>query len=150
MKIKKSNVLLTVSILFFCVSIIYPTKRVRTFSCSSHVDSYYKSGSLHTDVQILIYNDDAGFIAHRGVLIVDNNKYIVDREVKFSIHDDNKDGIMTLESMGVVKKPNDTVPDEHIWNKMYESGIRYHPSLLKTKNDDIIIIEKGAPIYVCS
>lgn len=58
---------------------------------------------MHTDFQILIYNDDTGFIAHRGVLISDKNKYIIDREIIFSIHDDNKDGIMTLESMGIIK-----------------------------------------------
>jgi hypothetical protein len=150
MKIKTSTLLLTVSIVLFCASIMYTTERVSTFSCSSHVDNLYKSGSLHTDFQILIYNDDTGFIAHRGILINEKNEYIVDREIKFSIHDDNKDGIMTLESMGVVKKPNDTVPDEHMWNKVYASGIRYYPSLLKTKNGDIIIIEKAVPIYVCS
>lgn len=141
---------MTVSILFFCASTVYSTKRVSIFSCSSHSDNFYKSGSLHTDIQILIYNDDTGFIAHRGVLINDHNNYIVDREIKFSIHDDNKDGIMTLQSMGVEKKPNDTVPDNHIWNKVYASGIKYYPSLLKTKSGDIIIIEKAAPIYVCS
>ncbi len=129
---------------------MYPTKRVSTFSCSSHVDRFYKSGSLHTDFQILIYNDDTGFIAHRGILIIDNEKYIVDREIKFSIHDDNRDGILILESMGVIKNPNDTVPDENMWNKVYASGIKYYPKLLKTKNDDIIIVEKAAPIYVCS
>lgn len=150
MKIKITTLLLTVSIVFFCFSNMYTTKRVSNFSCSSHVDNFYKSGSLHTDFKILIYNDDTVLIAHRGILIDDKNEYIVDREIKFSIHDNNKDGSMTLESMGVVKKPNDTVPDGHMWNKVYTSGIRYYPSLLKTKNDDIIIIEKEAPIYVCS
>lgn len=151
MKIKKSTLLLSVSILFFCASIAHTTtKRVSTFSCLSHVDVFYRSSSLHTDFQILTYNDGTGFIALRGFLINDRNKYIVDREIIFSIHEDNKDGIMTLKSMGVIKKPNDTVPDEDIFNKMYTSGISYYPKLVRTKNNDIIIIEKSAPIYVCS
>lgn len=77
-------------------------------------------------------------------------KYHIDRDITFSVYDDNKDGIMTVELLDMVKKPGDNVPDEAMWNKQFSSGLRYYPLILKTKNDDIIITEKGAPLYVCS
>lgn len=133
-----------------CTFYMHTGKRAIIFSCLSHADKYYKSGSLHTDFQILTYNDDTGSIAYKGILVLNTNEYIVNRELKFSIDYGNKDGVIILKTIGVEKKTNDTVPDEHTWNKNFKTGIRYYISLLKTKNDDIIIVEKGAPIYVCS
>lgn len=150
MKIKTFTLLLAASIVFSCAFYIYTGKRVIIFSCLSHADKYYKSGSVHTDFQIITYNDDTGFIAYKGILLQNTNEYIVNRELKFSIDYGHEDGIIILKTIGVEKKPNDTVPDEHAWNKNFKSGIRYYTSLLKTKNDDIFIVEKGVPIYVCS
>lgn len=150
MKINKYTALLALTIAVTFLGAIHFNKRNAIFYCESHVDNFYKNTSFHSDFQIRIYNDHTGFIAHRGVFIIGDNKYNIDREVIFNLHDDNKDGVMILESRGVVKKPGDTVPDDIGWNKGYAAGLKYYPQLLKTINNDIIITEKGSPIYVCA
>lgn len=150
MNIKKTTLLLAASLILSSVLIMLANKRVNIFHCTSLVDRLSTSGELHSNSQIFIYNDHTGFLTHKGTLTSKGNKYVVDREVNFEIRASNKDKVMTLISKGVIKKPRDTVPDEDVWNRIYEEGLRYYPVFLETATGDTLIVEGGKLNSICS
>lgn len=150
MKVSKSTLFLSASFIFSSAVIVLSDKKINIFHCTTRVDSLYKTSSLHADYQVFIYNDHTGFMQHKGTLISDGVAYPVDRDINFELYDDNKDGVMTFISKGVVKKPVDRVPDENLWNMAYASGVKYYPSFVQTVSGDTIIIGGGKPNYVCS
>lgn len=150
MKIKIQNVMLVISVIISIALVFYARKKENTFSCSSHVDYFFPKGSLHTDFQVLMYNDESGLIIHRGSLIIEHKKYLINRQINFIVENKNKGGVLTLKLTRVEKNPNDNVPDEESWNKSYSPGLQYYPLVSKTKGGDIIITENASPLYVCS
>lgn len=151
MKLSKSTFILAASVVISLAAFIIGSKRVNIFHCTSHVDSLHNSNSsLHTNFQVFIYNDHTGFITHKGKLISKDIAYTVDRQINFELYDDNKDGVMTFVSKGVIKTPLDKVPDGDLWNRAYAAGVKYFPTILRTVSGDTMIIEGGRPNYACS
>lgn len=150
MKNKIKNFILIASVMLLVTAVIYSSKKSNIFYCTTHVDDFNKNYTLHTDLHIFIFSDKTGFISHKGKVIENKSEYIIDREIPFLITDENKYGVITLKLKKTIKKPHDNVPNESVLNKMHTIDLKYYPTILKTKNDDIIITERGAPLYVCT
>lgn len=151
MKNKIPTLLLAISLIISFTIIMHATKRVNTFYCIAELDLFYsKTHFVHADIQRFMYSDNSGLTTFRGILSLNGKKYVISRDWHFNLNDDDNDGIMTLTSLGVEKKPNDTVPDEAMWNQIYASGVNYYPAILKTKNEDFIFTDRGVPLYVCA
>ncbi|EPM1538089.1 hypothetical protein [Serratia ureilytica] len=152
LKLKSKPALLFIlSIITFITVISLSYKKRLILSCSTELTIKRSTGGLlHANASYFMYNNGTGFVTYKGVIKENGVNYIINRDTPFIISDKDNDGIATLEYQGVVKKKNDSLPENQVWNTLYGPGEKYYFSFYKTKSDDYTIQEVGRTGYYCS
>ncbi|EBH1887310.1 hypothetical protein FKD80_23710, partial [Salmonella enterica] len=143
MKIKYILTLIIAFLVITSISFILKSryKQSSVLSCSTFL-SIIKGGDLElkTDISLFLFTGDNGLMSYKGAMKIGGKKYIINRELNFSMHSINNQGTYAISVKSQALKSNDTVPS--ISFQYFPSiGDTYYVTLQKTSFGKTLIRE---------
>lgn len=105
--------------------------------------------NYNMNVNLFFYDNNKGFALFSGVADFSGQRYLINREVRFSYTDLDNDGLHTLKYTKIVKGHSDTTT-EHLWANILDVSRNLYISLNQLPGDVYLIKSLQTPEFVCN